>query len=63
MTEDKMQQAALALKQFADGMKTPGYLDALRLFAQNDFNRFQAWRHAGFTATQALELVILKDKP
>ena len=51
---------AQALKGLQEEMKTPLFAERMRLVAEHHFARFMAFKKAGFSAAEALELVIRK---
>lgn len=51
---------AQALKGLQEAMKAPSYVEHMRLVAEHHFARFMAFKKAGFSAAEALELVIRK---
>lgn len=59
MTEDqKLAELAQLQKVLEEHQRKPTYFSGLRLVAKDRFNKFQAYRDAGFSASEALELVI-----
>ena len=49
---------AMAVKEVADNMKRPVWIEFIELVAREKFAKFKAYQKAGFDAKQALELVI-----
>lgn len=59
-TEPDSVKAAQMLKMLADAMAQPTYRERLILLAKDAWNRYQACVAAGFSPSQALEIVIRK---
>jgi len=57
-TESDSVKAAQMLKMLADAMAQPTYRERLILLAKDAWNRYQACVSAGFSPSQALEIVI-----
>ena len=58
MTEQDRVKAAQLLRTAQESLLTVEYRERIKFFSTDAFNRFQGYMAAGFTETQAMQLII-----
>ena len=58
MTDSDRVKAAQMLRTAQEQLLTPEYKERIKFFSTDAFNRFQGYMAAGFTESQAMQLII-----